>query len=400
MQVLYSLMPYDVIVLGAGGAGLMCALTAAKRGRKVAVLDHSEKIGGKIIISGGGRCNFTNLEASAQNFVSQNAHFAKSALSRYQPGDFTELLDKHRIAYHEKKLGQLFCDGSAQQVVDMFSAECAESGVEIFLEHKITAAQKSKEGFSVETDKKTFTAKALVVATGGLSYPKFCATPIGYDIAKAFDLKITDLAPALDGFVFNDFDHERYKDLPGLALDVKITTNGVSFNESLLFTHVGLSGPAALQASLHWRKDAVVRINLVPSKNPEELFAWFQAIRGDKKEIIKQMGALLPKRLAECLGNIYLPAKGDMGNFPKKDLEAMCAKLQDWQFVPKGTVGYGKAEVTRGGIDTHQLSSKTMEVRKIPGLFFIGEIVDVTGWLGGFNYQWAWASGRAAGEAV
>jgi len=391
---------YDALILGSGGAGLMCALTAAGRGLKVAVLDHAAKPGGKLIISGGGRCNFTNREVSSENFVSANEHFAKSALSRFEPADFIAMVEKAGIAYHERKHGQLFCDSSAQQIIDMLVKCAREAGAGLFQSHKILAAEKNGDGFQVTTDKGSFVAKKLVVATGGLSFPKFGATPIGYDLAKQFGLKLVTRAPALDGFVFSAEDRIRLEGFSGIALDAVMTTNGVVFRENLLFTHAGFSGPVSLQASLHWNAGDEVRINFVPALSREELMEWFASRKGNKLEIKNQMAVLVPKRLAERFCDLYLPEALDMGNYPKKEIAAFCEKLQDWPFIPASTVGYGKAEVTRGGVDTAELSSKTMEARKAPGLYFIGEVVDVTGWLGGFNYQWAWASGKAAGEAL
>ncbi len=391
---------FDAVILGSGGAGLMCALTAAKRGLTVAVLDHAAKPGGKLIISGGGRCNFTNREVTADNFVSQNPHFAKSALSRFTPQDFIDMVEAHGIAYHERKHGQLFCDASAQQIIDMLVNDAREAGVQLFQRHKVLSVEKIGGEYSVATDQGPFTAKALAVATGGLSFPKFGATPVGYDIAKQFGLKIVTRAPALDGFVFSDADRIRLEGFSGIALDAVMTTNGVAFRENLLFTHAGFSGPVALQASLHWNAGDEVRINFIPALSREELMEWFSSRKGNRLEIKNQMAVLVPKRLAERFCDLYLPEALDMGNFLKKDLAVFCEKLQDWPFVPAGTVGYGKAEVTRGGVDTAELSSKTMEAKKSPGLYFIGEVVDVTGWLGGFNYQWAWASGRAAGESL
>jgi predicted Rossmann fold flavoprotein len=391
---------FDAVVLGSGGAGLMCALTAARRGLTVAVLDHAAKPGGKLIISGGGRCNFTNREVSADNFVSQNPHFAKSALSRFTPQDFIEMVEAHGIAYHERKHGQLFCDTSAQQIIDMLVNDAREAGVQLFQRHKILSVEKKVEGYSVATDQGAFACKSLVVATGGLSFPKFGATPIGYDIAKQYGLKIVTRVPALDGFVFSAADRVRLEGFSGIALDAVMMTNGVVFRENLLFTHAGFSGPVALQASLHWNAGDEVRINFIPALSREELMEWFSSRKGNRLEIKNQMAVLVPKRLAERFCDLYLPEALDMGNFLKKDLAAFCEQLQNWSFFPGGTVGYGKAEVTRGGVDTAELSSKTMEAKKTPGLYFIGEVVDVTGWLGGFNYQWAWASGRAAGESL
>ncbi len=378
----------------------MCALTAAKRGRKVAVLDHAAKPGGKLIISGGGRCNFTNREVTAENFVSENEHFAKSALSRFTPQDFIELVESHGIAYHERKHGQLFCDASAQQIIDFLVGDCVKAGAQILQKHDIQKAEKTNDGYLVTTDQGGFAAPKLVIATGGLSFPKFGATSIGYDIARQFGLKITKLAPALDGFVFGAEDKARLEGFSGIALDATMTTNGITFRENLLFTHAGFSGPVSLQASLHWRPGDEVRINFVPAMTREELMEWFTSRKGNKLEIKNQMAAFVPRRLAERFCDLYLPENFDMGNFSKVRLTEFCEQLQNWRFVPPGTVGYGKAEVTRGGVDTSELSSKTMEARKAPGLYFIGEVVDVTGWLGGFNYQWAWASGKAAGEAL
>jgi predicted Rossmann fold flavoprotein len=391
---------FDVVILGAGGAGLMCAIQAGRRGRRVAILDHAAKPGGKIIISGGGRCNFTNVSVSSKNYVSKNEHFAKSAMSRFEPHDFIELVKAHGIAYHERKHGQLFCDASAQQIIDMLLKECGKAGAQIFLSHKLASVKKTGARFVVDTDKGGFSAESVVVATGGLSIPKFGATGFGFVLARQFGLKVEELAPALDGFVFSATDRQKLDGFSGIALDAVMTCNGVSFRENLLFTHAGFSGPVALQASLHWSPGDGVRINFIPALSREELLAWFSGRKGGKAELKNQMAELVPKRLAERFCDLYLPETFDLGNFSKKNLEAFCETLQNWPFLPAGTVGYGKAEVTRGGVSTDELSSKTMEAKKAPGLFFIGEVVDVTGWLGGYNYQWAWASGWAAGEAV
>ena len=391
---------FDVVILGAGGAGLMCAIAAGTRGRRVAVLDHAAKPGGKIIISGGGRCNFTNRDVSSENFVSRNEHFAKSALSRFEPNDFIAMVEKHGIAYHERKHGQLFCDASAQQIIDMLMSEARAAGVQVLLRHEISSVAKSDAGYSVMTDHGEFRARSVVVATGGLSFPKFGATGVGYRVAEHFGLKMIPTVPALDGFVFGAADREKLSGFSGIALDAVMTCNGISFQENLLFTHAGFSGPVALQASLHWNPGDDVRINFLPSLSREELLSWFAGRRGGKAELKNQMSDLVPKRLAERFIDLYLPEPLDLGNLSKKNLESFCENLQNWPFRPAGTVGYAKAEVTRGGVSTDELSSKTMEAKKAPGLYFIGEVVDVTGWLGGFNYQWAWASGRAAGEAV
>ena len=391
---------FDVVILGAGGAGMMCAIQAGRRGRRVAVLDHAAKAGGKIIISGGGRCNFTNLSVTAGNFVSRNGHFCKSALSRFTPEDFIAMVRAHGIAYHERKHGQLFCDVSAQLIIDMLAKDCREAGVELFLQHEIAGVRKGGTGYVVTTAKGDFAAESVVVATGGLSFPKFGATGVGYAVAEKFGLSLVATVPALDGFTFSAADRAELGGFSGIALDAAMTCNGVGFRENLLFTHAGFSGPVALQASLHWNPGDIVRIDFVPGLSREALQAWFFGRKGGKAELKNQMAELVPKRLAERFCDLYLPNLVDLGNLPKKDLETFCERLQNWPFTPAGTVGYAKAEVTRGGVSTDELSSKTLEAKKAAGLFFIGEVVDVTGWLGGFNYQWAWSSGWAAGQAV
>lgn len=391
---------FDVVILGAGGAGMMCAIHAGLRGRSVAMIDHSKKVGGKILISGGGRCNFTNRGVSSKNYVCRNEHFAKSALSRFVPDDFIEMVKRHEIPFHERKHGQLFCDISAQAIIEMLLKECEWAGTSFFLEHKIAGVRKADAGYIIQTDKGEFSCESVVVATGGLSIPKIGATGIGYDIARQFGLKLTDRAPALDGFVFNEDDRVRLEGFAGIALDAVMSCNGILFQENLLFTHVGFSGPVSLQASLHWYPGDTVTINFLPSLSREELIKWFNDRRSSKAELKTMMSELIPKRLAERFCELYLPAGVDLANLTKKDLEAFCEKLQAWTFVPGSTVGYGKAEVTRGGVDTDELSSKTLEAKKAPGLYFIGEVVDVTGWLGGYNFQWAWASGYAAGQVV
>jgi predicted Rossmann fold flavoprotein len=391
---------FDVVVLGAGGAGLMCAISAGRRGRRVAVLDHAAKAGGKIIISGGGRCNFTNRSVTGKNFVSKNEHFCKSALARFGPEDFIAMVAEHGIAYHERKHGQLFCDASAQQIIDMLVDECRKAGVELFLAHEIKDVAKNAQGYAVATARGDYAARSVVVATGGLSFPKFGATGVGFDIAREYGLELVPTVPALDGFVFSADDKRRLDGFSGIALDAAMTCGGVTFRENLLFTHAGFSGPVALQASLHWNPGETVRIDFLPGFAREELLAWFAGRKGGKAELKNQMAELVPKRLAERFCDLYLPEPLDMGNLSKKNLESFCENLQNWAFLPAGTVGYGKAEVTRGGVSTGELSSKTMEAKKAPGLYFIGEVVDVTGWLGGFNYQWAWSSGWAAGQAV
>jgi predicted Rossmann fold flavoprotein len=344
----------DALVLGAGGAGIMAAISAAGRGKKVLILDHAQKPGGKILVSGGGRCNFTNLGADASHYRSQNPHFAKSALARYSPRDFIALAEKHKVPYHEKKLGQLFCDKSARDIMDMLSAECRGAGVEMKLGFKAEKVAKRDGKFVVEGGGESLEAASLIVATGGLSFPKLGATDFGYRLARQFGLRIVATSPALDGFVFGPAEARDFEGLAGLAAEARVSAGGKSFDENLLFTHVGLSGPAALQASLYWEPGQQLRV---------------------------AFSAGMPRRLEQRLKLLNIDPS-------------------DWNLVPEKTVGYAKAEVTRGGIDTDELSSKTMESRKVPGLYFIGEVVDVTGELGGYNFQWAWASGFAAGMAL
>lgn len=396
----------DVVILGAGGAGLLCASHAARRGRRVAVLDHARKIGGKILVSGGGRCNFTNLDTGPKNYVSANPHFCKSALSRYPAARFIELVQAHGIAYHEKKLGQLFCDDSARDIVRLLDSECTEAGVGFELGCQIRRvsarpASGQRSAFRVETSRGAFACESLVVATGGLSLPKLGATRLGYDIARQFGLGIVATAPALDGFTCSG-DDRFVRALSGVSLDCKLTCGGVAFRDDLLFTHRGLSGPAALQASLYWRPGADLHVDFLPDR---DALAWFSARKqaGSRVLVKNLLAELLPARLAEALceqsvaGAIALTPLVQVND---KALASFCAHLHAWRIVPDGTVGYAKAEVTRGGVDTTELSSKTMEARKVPGLYFIGEVVDVTGWLGGYNFQWAWASGWAAGQVV
>lgn len=393
---------FDVIILGAGGAGMMCAIQAAKRGRSVLLLDHANKLGGKILISGGGRCNFTNLGASPLQYVSENPHFCKSALSRFQPHDFIQLVEKHQIDFHEKKLGQLFCDRSAQQIVDLLRTECETEGARIQLNCKI---QKVSAGdrFLVETSLGAFQCQSLVVATGGLSIPKIGATGFGYEIARQFGIALVPTRPALDGFRLSAKDAQSFGDLAGLSADTIVTTNGISFRENILFTHAGLSGPATLQASLHWKPGDEIAINLLPEIN---IFEWLMTKKreGNRSLLKNILSELLASRLAERFCELYYPDPKQLAlpipQLSEKMLEVFCKKIHEWTLIPSGTVGYSKAEVTRGGVDTQELSSKTMEAKKVPGLYFIGEVVDVTGWLGGYNFQWAWASGWAAGQVV
>jgi predicted Rossmann fold flavoprotein len=378
---------YDVIVAGGGAAGLMCALRAGQRGRSVLVLEHAEKVGKKILISGGGRCNFTNLESRPEAFLSANPHFCKSALARYTQHDFIALVDKHRIAWHEKTLGQLFCDGSARQIVAMLLAECAAAQVEVKVAHRITGIDKT-DHFRVTTDHGVFTSPSLVLATGGLSIPKMGATGFAHDIARRFGLALTEPRPALVPLTL------KVPELSGVSLEVETRLGRARFREAMLFTHRGLSGPAILQISSYWRDGQEVTIDLLPDIDAASFLRDRKRTR-PKAELRTALGEVLPQRLAQ-----HLASERTMANVRDRDLDALAERLKAWKIVPSGTEGYAKAEVTMGGVDTDELSSRTMETKKVPGLFVIGEAVDVTGWLGGYNFQWAWSSGWAAGEAL
>ncbi len=385
--------PFDVIVLGGGAAGLMCAIEAGKRGRRVAVLEHADRIGKKILISGGGRCNFTNLHCRPDNFLSANPHFCKSALARYTPADFIGLVEKHRIPYHEKKLGQLFCDRSAQDIVGMLESECQAAGVQIFTQTRPREVQ-HRDGFVVATETGEFRAPALVVATGGLSIPKLGASPLGYEIAQQFGIKIRECRPALVPLTFNANDKRSYCDLAGVATEVVVSAGRQQFREKLLITHRGLSGPAILQISSYWQRSESIAIDLAPGL---KITAGLRQ-DGTRRDLASAKSALhtaLPVRLAERWLELHPPQA-----WTNAALDEMERQIHHWEVSPDGTEGYEKAEVTAGGVDTDELSAKTMESSKVPGLFFIGEVVDVTGHLGGHNFQWAWASGFCAGQAV
>jgi predicted Rossmann fold flavoprotein len=389
---------FDVAVLGAGAAGMMCAVEAGKRGRRVAVLEHAERAGKKILISGGGRCNFTNIYCQSENFLSANPHFAKSALARYMPADFIALVEKHRIPYHEKTLGQLFCDRSANEITHMLQEECQAAGVTIFLNAGIRDVQRTDE-FVIRVDADEFRAPALVVATGGLSIPKMGATSFGYDLARQFGLKIQKARPALVPLVFGSADRDQYCDLAGVSAEVVAGFDEQRFRESMLITHRGLSGPAILQISTYWKPGKPLRIDLAPGRDVTGV------LRDGKMRNISAARAafqgVLPKRFATRWLELHAPAaKGTKDTWSKQELDELERRVHEWLVVPADTEGYGKAEVTAGGVDTDELSSKTMESSKLRGLFFIGEVVDVTGHLGGFNFQWAWASGAAAGRSV
>jgi predicted Rossmann fold flavoprotein len=384
---------FDVVILGGGAAGLMCAIEAGKRGRRVAILERADRIGKKILISGGGRCNFTNLDCKPENFLSGNPHFCKSALSRYSPSDFIALVERYRIPYHEKTRGQLFCDRSARDIVSMLEEECRQSNVRIYL--NVNLEDVRVEGTFVATaGTQQFEAGSLVVATGGISIPKIGATGFGYEIARKFRLKVRPCFPALVPLTFNASERERYADLAGVSSDVHVTCGGQSFRDKMLFTHRGISGPAILQISSYWSKPESLVLDLAPEVN--------LTLPIRKNETRRDIGALksaLREHLPQRLADRWLE-KNPPPSWTNRGLEQWEAQLHAWQLKPDGTEGFEKAEVTAGGVDTSELSSKTMECSRVRGLYFIGEVVDVTGQLGGFNFQWAWASGAQAGRAV
>ena len=371
----------------------MCAIEAGKRGRRVAVLEHADRLGKKILISGGGRCNFTNIHCGPENFLSSNPHFAKSALSRYTPEDFIALVEKHHIPYHEKTLGQLFCDRSARDILGMLVEECRLAGVDIFVGVKILEVSPTG-GFIVRTAKEEFHAPVLAVATGGLSIPKIGATSFGYDLARQFGLKIREPRPGLVPLVLDQRDCGNYCDLAGVSTEVIASCDGQNFREKMLITHRGLSGPAILQISSYWKKPESIRIDLAPDAKVTTAFRDPKIVRS-LNTLRSELRKSLPNRLADRWLELHSPP-----SWTNAALEDFEQQVHRWEIDPAGTEGFEKAEVTAGGVDTDELSAKTMECRKIPGLFFIGEVVDVTGHLGGFNFQWAWASGAAAGRAL
>ena len=388
--------PYDVIVLGAGAAGLMCAAQAGRRGRKVLLIEGADRPGQKILISGGGRCNFTNIHTAPDRFLSANPHFAKSALSRYTPQDFLALVESHGIAWHEKTLGQLFCDGSARQIVELLLAECAQGGVRVDCGEAIREVSRGGGSFTVTTDRQTAQAPALVIATGGPSIPKLGASGFAYDLARQFGLKVVEPRPALVPLTLSGED-ALFRELSGVATDVVARCGKASFREAALFTHRGLSGPAILQVSSYWRRGEPVAIDFLPQAEPGWLIHAKQ--HAPRATLRSTLRTALPDRLADALDE-RLALGGPLANVPDTALRQAEAQLADWQFNPNGSEGFAKAEVTVGGVSTAELSSKTMEARRVPGLYVIGEAVDVTGWLGGYNFQWAWASAWAAAEAL
>jgi predicted Rossmann fold flavoprotein len=388
---------FDVVVIGAGAAGLMAAIRAGQRGRRVLLLEHTDAPGQKILISGGGRCNFTNLGCVPERFLSQNPHFARSALARYTQHDFLALVQKHRIAFHEKTLGQLFCDGSARQIVAMLLAEADAAGVDQRVNHRVTDITRT-DRFTVTTDRGVFAAPSLVLASGGLSIPKMGATGFAHDVAQRFGLALTEIRPGLVPLAFGDNALELMRPLAGVALETIARCGKAAFREAMLFTHRGLSGPAILQASSYWREGAPITLDLLPDRDAAALLLDAKRSR-PKVEPKTALSALLPQRLAQALAAQHLPPRviGEVGD---SDLRKLGALLKAWTLKPSGTEGYAKAEVTLGGVDTAALDQRTMMAKAVPGLFVIGEAVDVTGWLGGYNFQWAWSSGWAAGEAA
>ncbi|HEX7815679.1 NAD(P)/FAD-dependent oxidoreductase [Dyella sp.] len=394
-----SAVKVDVLIVGAGAAGLMCAMTAGYRGRSVLVVDHANKVGKKILMSGGGRCNFTNLGVTPAQYLSSNPHFAKSALARYTPGDFIELVERHRIAYHEKELGQLFCDESSKQIVRMLLDECEVAGVRIETSCAVDRVTHGQSGFTVKTTRGEVHAQSLVVATGGLSIPSMGATGWGYELARQFGHDVLPTRAGLVPLTLSGKHQEHYQDLAGVALpQVSVSVGKHAFRAGMLFTHRGISGPAILQISSYWHTGDDLRVDLSPELQAGD---WLVAQRAARPaaELKNVLGDLLPKRLAQRLCEHWLGNR-PMRQWQEHELRAMAQRLHDWPIVASGTEGYRTAEVTLGGVDTDGLSSSTMQSKKVAGLYFIGEVVDVTGWLGGYNFQWAWASGTAAGQVA
>jgi len=388
----------DIIVIGAGAAGMMCAAQAGQRGRRVMLIEHYPIIGEKIRISGGGRCNFTNIHSDATNFLSQNPDFCRSALARYGPRDFIALVERYGIAWHEKKLGQLFCDDSALQIIAMLRAECDRAAVEWRVPCSVEAVKREHDAFVVSTSRGAVRAASLVVATGGLTVPKIGATPLGYRIAEQFGVDVVAPRPALVPLALDPATLERYGDLSGVSIDAEVSCNGGRFRENLLFTHRGLSGPAILQVSSYWKGGDLLHVDLLPGLDAR---AWLASERHTTAGVASLLAQRLPHRFAQqwsLQDGSGQQAAGPIRSLGEKRLSEIGAALNDWSVLPSGTLGYNKAEVTLGGVDTRQISSKTMEAERVPGLYFIGEVVDVTGHLGGHNFQWAWSSGFAAGQ--
>ena len=389
---------YDVIVIGAGAAGLMCSIEAGKRKRSVCLIEHTSKIAEKIRISGGGRCNFTNLYSSDRNFISKNIHFSKSAFGKYDQNDFVGLVSKHNIEYYEKKLGQLFCKKSAREIIEMLISECKDQDIKIKLETSVITISKEKETYFVKTNKGNFSSKSLVVATGGLSIPKIGATDFGYRIAKQFNLNITNLFPALVPLTFKNDTLEFCKNLAGISINASVAIDKISFEEGLIFTHRGVSGPSILQISSYWKEGKSITINLLPSVNFYEILT-NKRLNSAKTNISNILSEFLPKKLATAICD-KLNINKKISETSNNDLHKLTNFVHNWSIVPDGTEGYKTAEVTIGGVNTNEILSSTMECKKHPGLFFIGEVLDVTGHLGGHNFQWAWSSGFVAGQHV
>ena len=394
----------DVLVLGAGAAGLMCAATAGYRGKKVIVVDMGKKPGRKILISGGGRCNFTNENTSPENYLCKNPHFVKSALSRYSQHDFIELVERHAVPYHHKTLGQLFCDNSAQDIVDILMTECDWAGVEVHLRSEVQSIEAisidpNTKGYRVNTNNKDYQCQSLVIATGGLTMPKLGATPIGYKIAEQFGLNVLPTTAALVPFTLHDHDKQRFDGLSGISIDCEVTNEtGKSFRENILFTHRGLSGPAILQISSYWQAGQAVTIDLLPNSPMSKLVSEWRQTSG-QKSLKNMLCTVLPKRFVEAIINNKEITDKTINQLSNVEVTFLSQYLHQWQIKPNGTEGYRTAEVTLGGVDTDELSSKTFEAKKQQGLFFIGEVIDVTGHLGGYNFQFAWSSGVACGQA-
>ncbi|CAN7582729.1 NAD(P)/FAD-dependent oxidoreductase [Mesorhizobium caraganae] len=389
---------YDVVVIGAGAAGMMCAIEAGKRGRSVLVLDHAAKPGEKIRISGGGRCNFTNIHTSPKNFLSGNPHFCISALSRYTQRDFIALVERHGIAYHEKTLGQLFCDGSARQIIDMLVSEMQDRGAELAVSTEVRDVSRTAEGFTLSLSSGTVACQSLVVACGGKSIPKMGATGFGYELATQFGLAVVETRPALVPLTFDARTLERLAPLAGNAVDAEVGCGKTRFSEAMLFTHRGLSGPSILQISSYWREGDEIRIAMLPGMDVAELLRAARRVNG-RQAVQTVLANHLPKRLAQAMAE-RTGIEGNLADLTDVQIKTVDAAVNDWRIKPAGSEGYRTAEVTLGGVDTNGLDQKTMQAKSVPGLFFIGEVVDVTGWLGGYNFQWAWSSGWVAGQAV
>ncbi|WP_135080377.1 NAD(P)/FAD-dependent oxidoreductase [Terasakiella sp. SH-1] len=393
-----SIIKTDVLIIGAGAAGMMCAAQSAQRGRHTQVIDHSKKLAEKIRISGGGRCNFTNMDIQPKNYLSENPHFCKSALKRYTNWDFISLISDYNITYHERDHGQLFCDDSAQQIIDMLQTECHKAGAEIRLNTKVEGVSKTEDGFLVMTDSDEIECAHLVIATGGLSIPKIGATNFGLKLAETMGLNVIHPRPALVPFTFDQETRDKLSGFQGIALEATVKVGKTEFREALLFTHKGISGPSVLQISSYWTPGQMVEINLAPDTDVFTLLKQTK-LEQPKQGAQKVLSQILPKRLAQRLVEQSACA-GNLADLSDKKLQTLATSINAWQLLPSGTEGYRTAEVMRGGVDTNELSSKTFESKKVPGLYFIGEVVDVTGHLGGYNFQWAWASGWCAGQFV